>query len=562
MGYQETYQRWLRSEQLDPALKAELAAIEGNEKEIEERFYQSLEFGTGGLRGVIGAGTNRMNKYTVRKATQGLARYIAKQGAEAKQKGVVIAYDSRHFSPEFAREAGLVLAHNGIKAYVFEELRPTPELSFAVRHLGATAGIVITASHNPPEYNGYKVYWRDGAQIATELAAAITAEIAQVENELEVEAASLDEALVDGRFSWIGAELDDAYQAKLQSLILQPKEQNRDYKIVYTPLHGTGNKPVRRILASMGFENVSVVPEQELPDANFSTVASPNPEEHQAFRLAIALAEKEGAELIMGTDPDADRTGVVVRDEQGKFVVLTGNQLGALMLDYILSTRSARGELPSNGVVIKTIVTSEIGAAVASRYGLETLNTLTGFKFIGEKIKQFEESGEKKFLFGYEESYGYLVGDFCRDKDAVQACMVAAEMGAYYKRQGRTLYQALMDLFGQIGFYREGLVSLTLKGVDGVQQIQEMMEKLRQHPPTHIAGIAVREAKDYKPGIDGLPPANVLKYFLADDSWFAARPSGTEPKIKFYFGVKGTSLTDSETRLAGLQKAVMDLVQG
>ncbi|MBP1934800.1 phospho-sugar mutase [Ammoniphilus resinae] len=562
MGYQEAYQRWLQAEQLDPALKAELTAIQGKEKEIEERFYQSLEFGTGGLRGVIGAGTNRMNKYTVRKATQGLAQYISKQGEEAKQKGVVIAYDSRHFSPEFAREAGLVLAHNGIKAYVFKELRPTPELSFAVRHLGATAGIVVTASHNPPEYNGYKVYWRDGAQIATELAAAITAEIAQVENELEVEAASLDEALADGRFSWIGDELDDAYQAKLQSLILQPKDQNRDYKIVYTPLHGTGNKPVRRILESMGFENVAVVPEQELPDANFSTVTSPNPEEHQAFRLAIALAEKEGAELIMGTDPDADRTGVVVRDDQGKFVVLTGNQLGALMLDYILSTRSARGELPSNGVVIKTIVTSEIGAAVASRYGLETLNTLTGFKFIGEKIKQFEETGEKSFLFGYEESYGYLVGDFCRDKDAVQACMVAAEMGAYYKSQGRTLYQALMELFGVVGFYREGLVSLTLKGVDGVQQIQAMMEKLRQQPPTNIAGIAVREAKDYKPGIDGLPPANVLKYFLADDSWFAARPSGTEPKIKFYFGVKGTSLQDSETRLAGLQKSVMDLFQG
>jgi phosphoglucomutase len=561
MAYLQEYQRWLASEQLDPELKQQLIQIQGNEKEIEDRFYKSLEFGTGGLRGVIGAGTNRINKYTVRKATQGLAQYITKQGNEAKKAGVAIAYDSRHMSPEFAQEAGLVLAHNGIKAYVFEELRPTPELSFAVRHLGATAGIVITASHNPPEYNGYKVYWSDGAQIATELADAVTAEIENVTDELSVQAMNLEEAEANNLFQWIGADLDEAYQKELRTLALQPNEQNRDFKVVYTPLHGTGNKPVRRILKDMGFENVSVVPEQELPDPNFSTVKSPNPEEHEAFTLAIKLAEKQGADLIMGTDPDTDRVGVVVRNSEGQFAVLTGNELGALLVDYILSQRNQQGTIPPNGVVIKTIVTSEMGAAVAAQYGIPTLDTLTGFKYIGEKIKQFRETGEKTFLFGYEESYGYLIGDFCRDKDAVQACMMAAEMAAYYQKQGKSLYEALIELFEKVGFYKEDLASLTLKGVDGVQKINAMMDQLRQNPPKQIGSLQVTEMRDYEKGLGDLPSSNVLKFFLSDESWFAARPSGTEPKIKFYFGVKGSSLEDAQTRIEKLKTVVMDLVK-
>lgn len=561
MDYKKEYKRWLQAEHLDLELKQQLQDIQENEKEIEDRFYKHLEFGTGGLRGVIGSGTNRINRYTVRKATQGLAEYIIKQGEDAKKGGVVIAYDSRHMSPEFAQEAGLVLANNGIKAYVFEELRPTPELSFAVRHLGATAGIVITASHNPPEYNGYKVYGSDGAQIATELADAITAEIGQVDDELQIQIMTLEEAQSKQLFQWIGAEQDDAYQEKLRSLALQPSSNNKEYRVVYTPLHGTGNKPVRQILHDMGFEHVFVVPEQELPDANFSTVKSPNPEEHEAFKLAIDLAEKVGADMIMGTDPDTDRVGVVVRDEAGQFVVLTGNQLGALLLDYILSQQSTQGNIPANGVVIKTIVTSEIGTAVASQYGLETLNTLTGFKFIGEKIKQFEETKEKTFLFGYEESYGYLVGDFCRDKDAVQACMMAAEMGAYYQKQGLTPYQALQKLFAKIGYYKEDLVSLTLKGVEGVQKINNMMDQLRQQPPANIGELAVSGMKDYKQGIEELPQSNVLKFILEDESWFAARPSGTEPKIKFYFGVKGSSAEDSKGKLEKLKKNVMSLIE-
>jgi phosphoglucomutase len=552
--YRKGYERWLRAEHLEPELKQQLEQIKDQEKEIEDRFYKSIEFGTAGLRGVMGAGTNRMNQYTVRKAAQGLSQYITKLGEEAKRNGVVIAYDSRHKSPDFAREAGLVLARNGIKAYVFEGMRPTPVLSFAVRHLGATAGIVITASHNPPEYNGLKVYGADGAQIAAGLADEIAAEIASVPDELNVETADQIQAWENRLFEWIGEQVDEAYQAKLRSLALQPKENNRDYKVVYTPLHGTGNQPVRRALADFGFKHVYVVTEQEQPDPNFSTVKSPNPEEHEAFKLAIEVAEKWGADMIMGTDPDADRVGVVVRNEEGRFVPLTGNQLGALLLEYLLSQRSKKGDLPSNGVVIKTIVTSEIGRAVAAQYGLETLNTLTGFKYIGEKIKQFEETKEKTFLFGYEESYGYLIGDFCRDKDGVQACVMAAEMGAYYKNQGLTLYQALFRLFEKVGYFKEDLVSITLNGIDGMRKIRHMMEQLRQEPPKVIAGLSVVEKKDYKQGIEGLPKSNVLKFVLEDGSWFAARPSGTEPKIKFYYGVRGTSLEDSQTKLEALKK--------
>jgi len=556
MNCRQSYERWLQFPHLVPELRQELEQIKDQEKEIKDRFHQSLTFGTGGMRGVIGAGTNRMNVYTVRKATQGLSRYIAKQGEEAKRKGVVIAYDTRHKSADFAKEAGLVLAHNGIRAYVFQGPRPTPVLSFAVRYLGATAGIVITASHNPPEYNGYKVYGSDGAQVTTELADAIMAEIAGVSDELRVETADLCQAREKRLFEWIGEQVDEAYHHKLRSLALQPEENNRDYKVIYTPLHGTGNQPVRRALADLGFQHVRVVPEQELPDPNFSTVKSPNPEEHEAFHLAIEDAEKWGADMILATDPDADRVGVAVRDHEGRFVVLTGNQLGALLLDYILSQCAKKGNLPRNGVVIKTIVTSEFGEAVAARYGLETWNTLTGFKYIGEKIRQLEGTKEKTFLFGYEESYGYLIGDFCRDKDAVQACIMAAEMGAYYKKQGLTLYQALLRLFEQVGYFKEDLVSITFKGIEGVHKINRMMERFRKDSPTVMAGLPVVGRKDYKQGMEGLPKSNVLKFMLNDGSWFAVRPSGTEPKIKFYFGVKGTSLADAQTKLEMLKNDV------
>jgi phosphoglucomutase len=561
MGYRQTYERWLKSETLDPELKRELEAIAGDEKEIEERFYKELSFGTAGLRGVIGVGTNRMNKVMVRKVTQGLAKFILGRGKTAKQKGVVIAYDSRHQSPEFAKEAGLVLARNGIKAYVFDELRPTPELSFAVRHLGAVAGIMITASHNPPEYNGYKVYGPDGAQIATDLADAVMREIQSIPDELNIEAAELDEAIAAGLYETIGEEVDDAYQAELRALMGQTTDNNRELKVVYTPLHGTGNKPVRRILKDMGFQHVYVVPEQEAPDPDFPTVSSPNPEERDTFDLAIRLAEQKGAELIMGTDPDTDRVGVAVRDRNGQFKVLSGNQLGALLLHYLLSQRAKNGKLPPNGVVIKTIVTSDLGEEIAKHYGVETINTLTGFKYIAEMIKQLETTKEKTFLFGYEESYGYLAGDFCRDKDAVQACMLIAEMAAYYHCRGLTLDQVLEKLFAQYGYHAEDLVSLTLKGIEGVRKIEAIMEQLRNRPPARLAGLEVKERKDYRLGLDGLPKANVLKILLADGSWFAARPSGTESKIKFYFAAKGKGRTEVQLKLEAIKREVMQIVQ-
>ncbi|GAB7387947.1 phosphoglucomutase [Bacillaceae bacterium] len=572
--YMAAYREWVNSPCIDEASKKELEAIADHPQEIEDRFYKELEFGTGGLRGVIGAGTNRMNVYTVRKATQGLANYIAKQGEEAKRRGVVIAYDSRHKSREFAEEAGLVLAKNGIKAYVFDELRPTPELSFAVRELGATAGIVITASHNPPEYNGYKVYWSDGGQIPPALADAIIAEIKQVGNPLEVTGMKKEEAVAKGLYQLIGEEIDRRYMEKLRTLVLNPqvvKEMADRVKITYTPLHGTGNKPVRRILQEVGFKHVHVVREQERPDPNFSTVKSPNPEEHAAFELALQMAKEEEPDLILGTDPDTDRVGLVVQNDAGDYVVLTGNQAGALMLEYILSQRQAKGMLPANGVVLKTIVTSEIGRAIAAAYGMETIDTLTGFKFIGEKIKEFEESGEKTFLFGYEESYGYLIGDFVRDKDGVQACLLAAEMVAYYKKQGRTLYEKLLDIFDKYGFYKEDLVSITLKGKEGQEKIAQIMESLRQKQPAQVAGQVVKICEDYKAGVSrnletgeespiSLPQSDVLRFTLADESWFCVRPSGTEPKVKIYFGVKGSSLKDAGEKLERLKKEVLQLL--
>ncbi|MCF6093280.1 phospho-sugar mutase [Microaerobacter geothermalis] len=552
---------------LDSHTRQELQSIKDNGKEIEDRFYKYLEFGTGGLRGEIGAGTNRINKYIVRWATRGLAEYIKKEGPIAAERGVVIAYDSRHDSREFAEEAGLVLAHEGIKAYVFEELTATPELSFAVRELGAIAGIVITASHNPPQYNGYKVYWEDGGQIPPEIAREITVEINQVGDELTVASSDKQSAIEKGLFVYIGKEIDDRYNEKLKTLSIHPelgKQMSADLNIIYTPLHGTGNKPVRRILKEMGYENVWVVPEQEHPDPNFSTVKYPNPEEHEAFTLAIKMADKVNADIILGTDPDTDRVGVVVKNQQGKYIVLTGNQLGALLLEYILSQKKAAGKLPSNGVVLKTIVTSELGRAIASAYGLDTVDTLTGFKFIGEKIKEYEETGGKTFVFGYEESYGYLIGDFVRDKDAVQACMMTVEMAAFYKSKGMTLYEALLVLFEKYGYYQEGLISRTLKGKDGQEKIQSIMDKFRFHTPREIVGQKVVRFEDYLIGTAydqqgntlplNLPQSNVLKFILEDESWLAIRPSGTEPKIKFYFATRAPSLEEAQRRCLSLSE--------
>jgi phosphoglucomutase len=569
------FETWFNHAGLDADVKRELIQIRQNEKEVEERFYKALEFGTGGLRGVLGAGTNRLNVYTVRKVTLGLANYIRRFGEEAQKRGVVIAHDPRYMSKEFTEEAALVLAHEGIKAYIFEGLRPTPELSFAVRELRAIAGIVITASHNPPEYNGYKVYWEDGGQLPPETADQVIAEIDLIKNELEVNKADRGEALGQGLLQILGEEMDQKYINRLKGLVINPDVIHKmadDFKIVFTPLHGTGNKPVRKVLEEVGFKHVFVVPEQENPDPHFSTVKSPNPEEHESFTKAIELAKQENADLIMGTDPDTDRVGFVVKDDSGEYRVLTGNQTGGLLLEYLLSEKSKKGLLPSNGVVLKTIVTSEIGKAIAARYGIETVDTLTGFKFIGQKIKEYELSGEKTFLFSYEESYGYLIGDFVRDKDAVQACLLGAEMAAYYKSQGLTLYQALIQLFERYGFYLEDLVSITLKGIEGVQKIKRMLEQFREQSPREIAGQRIIVTRDYLASKSfnlvtdveepiHLPKSNVLHYTLEYGSWFCIRPSGTEPKIKLYFSVKGQSLKDAADQLERLKKDVMEQIK-
>ncbi|MGE7728145.1 phospho-sugar mutase, partial [Bacillus cereus] len=539
---------------------------------IEDSFYKNLEFGTGGMRGELGAGTNRLNVYTVRKATKGLASFIEKLGEEAKKRGVVVAYDSRHKSPEFAMEVAATLGARGITTYVFESLRPTPVLSFAVRHLHTVSGIVLTASHNPPEYNGYKVYGEDGGQLPPKEADELISYVNAVEDELTVEVADVEQLKADGLLHIIGQEVDNAYAAELNNVIINKEmvqKVGKDLKIVFTPLHGTSNISVRRGLKEVGFTDVTVVKEQELPDPNFSTVKSPNPEEHAAFEYAIRDGEKVGADVLIATDPDADRLGVAVRNHNGEFQVLTGNQTGALMLDYLLSQKKENGTLPENGVVLKTIVTSEIGRTIAKAYGLDTVDTLTGFKFIGEKIRQYEESGQYEFQFGYEESYGYLIRPFCRDKDAVQSVLFACEVAAYYKSQGKTLYDGLLEVFEKYGFFREDLVSLTLKGKDGAEKIQEMMATFRENPPKEVAGLTVVAVEDYKASIvtslqDGhkeeihLPKSNVLKYQLEDGSWFCLRPSGTEPKIKFYFGVKDSSLQNSEQKLLTIKEDIMN----
>ncbi|KJE25742.1 phosphoglucomutase [Geobacillus kaustophilus] len=573
MEWRRKYEQWLREPQLDPELKRLLGERRDDERWLEDCFYKNLEFGTGGMRGEIGPGTNRMNIYTVRKASEGLARYIQSFGDEAKRRGVVIAYDSRHKSPEFAMEAAKTLATNGIQTYVFDELRPTPELSFAVRHLRAFAGIVITASHNPPEYNGYKVYGEDGGQLPPAVADQVIRYVNEVENELAIHVEDEKTLREKGLIRIIGSEVDDAYIHAVKTISIHPELARKTaINIVFTPLHGTSNKPVRRALAELGYQNVFVVKEQELPDPNFSTVASPNPEEDAAFAMAMELGKQVNADLLIATDPDADRLGVAVKNDKGDYVVLTGNQTGGLLLHYLLSQRKAQGTLPENGVVLKTIVTSEFGRAIAQSFGLETVDTLTGFKFIGEKIKEYEQTGQYAFQFGYEESYGYLIGDFVRDKDAVQAAVLAAEVCAFYKKQGLSLYEALLQLFDQYGYYREGQRSLTLKGKEGAETIASILASFRQQPPVEAAGKKVTVIEDYKTkertntltgektAID-LPTSNVLKYILEDGSWFCLRPSGTEPKMKAYFGVKGTSLEDSEERLARLTEAVMQRVK-
>jgi len=567
MAYKEIVEKWTSFADLEPNLKAKLAELQQSEKLVEDSFYKHLEFGTGGMRGELGPGINRMNIYTVRKAAEGLGKYIVEQGEEAMNRGVAIAYDSRHQSPEFALEVAKVVGKLGVKSYLFEELRPTPLLSFAVRHLNTFAGVVITASHNPPEYNGFKAYGEDGGQLPPEAADIIIRYVNAVENELTIEVLEEKELLEKGLLTYIGKDVDDAYIEELKSIQLNSNlDSVKDLKIVFTPLHGTANKPVRAGLEAFGFENVTVVKEQELPDANFSTVKSPNPEEHAAFEIAIGYGKEIDADILLGTDPDADRLGVAVKDLSGEYTVLTGNQLGALMLEYLLLQKQEKGILPENGVVIKTIVTSEIGRTIAKAYGIPTIDTLTGFKFIGEKIKEFEQTGQHTFLFGYEESYGYLIGDFVRDKDAVQSAIFAAEVAAYYKSKGMTLYEGLIEIFEKYGFYQEGLESLTLKGKDGAEQIAYIMDTFRKQPIEEVNGLKVTAVEDYQTSkklagltetLIDLPKSNVIKYYLEDGSWFCLRPSGTEPKAKFYFSVTSPSLEESQSKLAALKEGVM-----
>lgn len=555
-------QEWLQDKHIDEATKQELRDLENEPNELEDRFYKDLEFGTGGLRGTIGAGSNRMNRYTVGKATQGFAQYIISKHGESEGKpSVVIAHDCRHYSPEFTLEAALVLAGNGIVAKLFPSLRTTPQLSFSVRHLGATGGIVVTASHNPPEYNGYKVYNDQGGQLIPYEAEQVIHYIQEVESFAAVKRLDQATAEAQGLLVWLGEADDEEFERTVAQTSVNAElirsTLGQDFKIVYTPLHGTGNLPVRRVLASVGFTNVHVVPEQEQPDAEFSTVKSPNPEEREAFTLAIELGQRIGADILIGTDPDCDRMGAVVKNKSGEYEVLSGNQSGAIMIHYLLSQLKEKGQLPDNGLVIKTIVTSEMGATIAKYYGAEVINTLTGFKYIGEKMTQYEQSGEYTYLFGYEESYGYLAGNYARDKDAVFAALLIAEAGAYYKAQGKTLYDVLQELYDQFGYFQESLESRTLKGKDGVAQIQAKMTEWRTHPPQEIIGVAVQQVLDYSLGLNGLPEENVLKFMLEDGSWFCLRPSGTEPKIKVYFAVRGDSLSDAQQRITSLASEVM-----
>ena len=571
MGYMEIYEQWCTDPYFDAQTKEELKAIKEDAAEIEDRFYRQLEFGTGGLRGVIGAGTNRMNIYTVRQATQGLANYIISQNGQ--KKGVAIAHDSRIMSPEFAEEAALCLNANGIKTYVFDSLRPTPELSFAVRELGCISGIVITASHNPREYNGYKVYWEDGAQITPPHDKNILAEVAKVTSFDMVKTMTREAAEAAGLFITIGEKIDDRYMEELKKQSIHPeiiKEMAKEIKIVYTPLHGTGNLPVRRVLKELGFEQVYVVKEQELPDGNFPPVAYPNPESPKAFELALKLAKEVDADIVLATDPDADRLGVYCKDTKtGEYVTFTGNMSGMLIAEYILREKTAMHTMPEHPALVETIVTTDMAKAIAKAYGVTLIEVLTGFKYIGEQIKFFEEQNTYNYVFGLEESYGCLAGTYARDKDACVAVMMLCEVAAWCKKNGKTLWDAMVDMYEKYGYYREGLDTMTLKGIDGAQQIQNMMSEMRSNPPKTLGGFEVLAVRDYKEDTrkdmntgevtkTGLPSSNVLYYELSDNAWCCVRPSGTEPKIKFYFGVKGDSLADAKEKLEALKK---DLVK-
>lgn len=569
MNFMEQYNFWLTDSYFDEATRQELAAIKDNEKEIEDRFYKDLAFGTGGLRGVIGAGTNRMNLYTVRKATQGLANYIIQNNGQ--KKGIAIAYDSRFMSPEFADEAALCMAANGIKAYVFESLRPTPELSFAVRKLGCISGIVITASHNPPEYNGYKVYWEDGAQITAPKDVEIIAEVAKVTDYHTVKTMDKAEAEKAGLYNVIGAEIDDAYMTELKKQIIHPeiiKEVAEEIKIVYTPLHGTGNIPVRRVLAELGFKNVYVVPEQELPDPEFTTLEYPNPEDPKAFTLALKLAKEVGADVVLATDPDADRLGIYALDtKSGEYVSFTGNMSGMLIADYIMRERKATGTMPVNPALVKTIVTTNMADALTEKYGVHMVEVLTGFKYIGEQIKFFEQNNTYNYVFGLEESYGCLAGTHARDKDACVAVMCLCEVAAWCKKNGITVWDQMLKMYEEYGYYKEDLYTITLKGIDGSKQIAAIMDGLRSNPPKEFGDLKVLKMRDYENDTvldlatgavtaTGLPKSNVLYFDLTNDSWCCARPSGTEPKIKFYMGVKGTGLEDAKAKVDALTAAL------
>lgn len=569
------YEEWLTNPYFDEETKQELRNIRENESEIRERFYADLEFGTAGLRGIIGAGTNRMNVYTVRKATQGLANYILKAGGN--HRAVAIAYDSRRMSPEFADEAALCLAANGIKAYVFESLRPTPELSFAVRELSCIAGINITASHNPPEYNGYKVYWEDGAQITPPHDTGIMDEVKAVTEYSSVKTMDKQTAAEKNLYQVIGAEIDDKYIAELKKQVIHQDSINtagKELKIVYTPLHGTGNLPVRRVLKELGFQNVYIVPEQELPDGEFPTVSYPNPEAAEAFELALKLAKEKDADLVLATDPDADRLGVYVKDAKtGEYISLTGNMSGCLLANYELGERQRlNGGLPADGALIKTIVTSNMAAVIAEHYKVRLIEVLTGFKYIGQQILDFETKGSGTYLFGFEESYGCLIGTHARDKDAVVATMALCEAAAYYKTQGKTLWDAMIDLYEQFGYYKEDVTSVTMKGIEGLEKIQGIMNTLREEPPVNVGEYEVLKARDYKKDTirdlktgevtsTGLPSSNVLYYEMTDHAWLCVRPSGTEPKVKFYFGVVGASLEDAKQKSAALSEKVMEMIQ-
>lgn len=555
MSYKDIYNEWMESSYFDEDTKDELRGIADDENEIKERFYKSLEFGTAGMRGIIGAGTNRMNVYTVRKATRGVCKYIERKfGEEGKSRGVVIAHDSRRMSREFCEEAAATLAAYGVKAFVFDSLRATPMLSFAIRHLNCQMGIVITASHNPKEYNGYKVYGSYGGQICVDEANEIIDEVNSIESLGDIKVGSFDSYLESGMITVLDDDVDNAFNEAVLSQIRDKKmvsENGDKLRIIYTPIHGTGNVPVRRALKDAGFTDVAVVKEQELPDTEFSTVEYPNPEEKAVFNIAIDMAKESNADLIIGTDPDCDRVGIVVRDNNGEYVVLNGNQTGAIIVNYLFSKMNEAGNIPEKPVVIKTIVTSELGAAIAEHYGAEVVNTLTGFKFIGEKIHEYEDFGSvvKNFVIGYEESYGYLVGTHARDKDAVVASLILSEAALCYKLKGMSLYDALMEIYAQFGYYKEALKSITLKGIDGVEKIAEIMKSFRNDDIDSIAGVKVDRKLDYKEGIDGLPKADVLKFVLEDKSWIAIRPSGTEPKIKFYFGVCGDNEVESDKKI-------------